>query len=238
MILLSASSLNKSLIHRENIMARFDRIRYRYLYSDFSPKSYDFGRFDKHVLVQKHPHTCIAVRVMADTKEIHYAIARRESAGKLLALRNRINMIRNLGGIVPEAMTKAVSSYPRNFSKSKAREIACRKLSSNPHIITVTDMDALNAHTITQMVMEGIVADYGFEYSPEVATAAESAAAWLTDNVEEFRNTLPGTLMDQSFLELAEVVSDLFLGPDTEAAFGMVDDELALEALAKGPSCF
>lgn len=215
---------------------RFDRIRYRYLYSTFTPKDDYSCKFDHHAApVQKHPHTCIAVRVDTETKEIHYAIARRESAGKLVALKDRINKIRNLGGIVPEAMTKAVSSYPQNFSKAKAREIACRKLNNNPHIIPVADMDALNAHTITQMVMVGLVSDYGFNYSPEVATAAESAAEWLTKNVEEYRTTLSNILVDNSFLEsLDRVAIEIF----NDASFGPVGEDMAEALLAKGPSCF
>lgn len=212
-------------------MARFDRIRYRYLYSYFTPKNDRLCKFDHHVPVQKHPHTCIAVRVVADSSEIHYGVARRESPGKLIALRNRMNKIRELGGIVPEAMTNAVNSYPQNFSKARARELAYLKLNNRPHVIPVSDLSALNAHTITQMVMEAIVADYGFDYSPEAATAAESAAVWLTQNVEDFRDTLPNILVDNSFLEaLDRTAREIF----ADGSFGPIGDGMAAALLAKG----
>jgi hypothetical protein len=166
---------------------KFDKVRFRYLYSQFSPKSNDLCKLDHyHAPVQRHPHTCIAVKVDSEKGEIRYAIARRESNGKLLSLKNRMKQIRALGGIVPENMIKAVCTYPKDYSKATARAKALLKLEKCPHVISGLDVSKLNAHIITQHVMYALRGDADFDYSAEVVTAAEAATDWLREHDKNF----------------------------------------------------
>lgn len=210
-------------------MARFDKIRYRYLYSNFTPHAeYYMYKFSApYIPVQKHPHTCIAVRVDVEAREIHYAIARRESPGKLIALKNRIRQIRNLGGIVPEVMTRALNSYPHDFSKATARKVACLRLNNKPHVIAGVDIESLNAHTITRLVMEHIINDYEINHSAptlEEYTAADAAAAWLQEHDLENRDTLPNLKVDPKFMANLERAAETLLGDLSRAILPALDD--------------
>lgn len=166
---------------------KFDKVRFRYLYSNYTPKHEKFCKFDSHSgSVQRHPHTAIAVKVNAEKGEIHYAIARRDSNGLLLALKKRMHQIRALGGIVPEVMIKSAHNFPKDYSKATARAKALLKLEKCPHVISGVDVSTLNAHTITKHVMMGIIGDADFDYSLEVLTAAESATDWMRANDKDF----------------------------------------------------
>lgn len=181
-------------------MARFDKVRYMYLRY---PVRHDdrhckyVGKFDHHPHVDTtsrgYPHTCIVTRVDPEANEIHYATAKCESPGALIRLKARMAMIQSLGGVVPASLNEQRHSFSHDYSKKRARWIACRRLDNSPTIITGLKIDELNAHSITAAVMDSIAAQSN--YSPtlgriESDAARDGANEWLREHVHG-RDTQP-----------------------------------------------
>lgn len=121
-------------------MARFEKTRCMYLRTE-----------------NNNPHTCILIRVDADSNTIHYALSKRVSHNALITLRQKMQRIQELGGVVPAQMRQKFSSLPRDFSKRRARFVATRTLEHNPRLIEGVDVSLLNCHEITRLVMQSLV---------------------------------------------------------------------------------
>lgn len=164
---------------------RFDKVRYHY-FRDFN----------------NNPHSCLVVRVIPETNEIFYAVVRRESADGLVRLKKRMQTIRELGGIVPESLHQELRAFRKDYSKQRARFVACRRLENQPQVIEGISVAGLNGHQITRLVMEAIVANNTFmavsmigdiEMPTIIRGQTEqvrlAAQRWLNKNVPEYRTT-------------------------------------------------
>lgn len=130
------------------------------------------------------PVTCIAARVNQQDKTITYAFSKVERVEPILWLKHRIRSIKSLGGIVPLAFYQKLQSYSRDFSKKRARYVACRKLNAAPKTVAMVS-ECPSAHEISRLVMQAILRDVD---SPSVVIMG--AEDWLHANVES-RATLP-----------------------------------------------
>ena len=135
---------------------------------------------------QLHPHTCVAIRLDAESNSIHFAVARRESPGRLISLKQRVCKIRELGGIPGEALLTELRKSHKNFTKLIARTRACRRLNRSPRVIENVDLAALTVHDLSRLVMtsiangEEIISEDGEMADPYYVRAA--AEEWLTRN--------------------------------------------------------
>lgn len=136
-------------------MAKFDKVRFMYLRSNFSTKTHEW-RFDETPRIQRHPHTCVAIRVVPGSSSIQFSIARRESVGRLIWLKTRIQRIKELGGLVPAEFYQKLSSFRKNYTKKHARMVAMARIEQFPRTIENVDCTNLTAHTVARLVMENI----------------------------------------------------------------------------------
>jgi len=131
-----------------------------------------------------NPHTCIAIQLVGGG--IYYATATYniEARGDL---KERMQAIRYLGGIVPADMNNRLKAMTP-FTKKRAREIATARLNNGPAFIDVMT-SGLNYHQITRAVMESICCRYSESRSDTgVATRLENAAyIWICEADDKIR---------------------------------------------------
>lgn len=124
------------------------------------------------------PHTCVAIRVN-DMGNVEYQLSTYNvDAPSALAL--RIELITNLGGIVPQSMRNELKAS-KIFSKKIARKIALGRLEIKPIAIVPSSTNHLSCHEISRLVMNSIMID------EDVADRASTYAYhWVKDNEARF----------------------------------------------------
>lgn len=123
------------------------------------------------------PHTCVAIRV-TDMGNVEYQLST-YNVDAPNALAFRIELITNLGGIVPQSMRNELKAS-KIFSKKLARKIAVGRLEVNPTVIASSSKH-LSCHEISRLVMNSIMID------EDVACRASTYAYhWVKDNEARF----------------------------------------------------
>lgn len=120
--------------------------------------------------VSGDPHTCIAMRVV--NGYIEFASATHDILHRS-ELKEKMALIRELGGIVPASMSKEYRST-NEYRKDFARTIAVGRLYTAPWQVVIPDGTKITCHEVSRLVMSHIANTQSFP-----KRAQRSAETWL-----------------------------------------------------------